>query len=146
MIHSAIRSENHEVVIGIKRIGDYTKNIVELAINHPSKLYGGKFEPDLQRVEAAVEENFNRTKECFEAAREEVAYKLLEEYEWVSRVCDNSLFGLIKEGDKSINSGDAVSLGLYFRWLKRINAHLRNIATSVVSPFARIGFKPEKPT
>jgi hypothetical protein len=52
--------------------------------------------------------------------------------------------GLVKEEDKSIRPGDAVSLGLYFRWLKRINSHLRNIVTSVVNPFDKIGFKPKK--
>jgi len=59
---------------------------------------------------------------------------------WVNRVCDDSLFGLVREEDKEIQAGNAVALALYFRWLKRINSHLRNIATSVVNPFDRIGF------
>jgi len=50
---------------------------------------------------------------------------------------------MIKEEDKNIPCGDAISLGLYFRWLKRINSHLRNITTSIVNPFDRIGFEPE---
>jgi len=29
------------IIIDIERIGDYTKNIVELALNHPGKLHGG---------------------------------------------------------------------------------------------------------
>lgn len=130
------------IVIDIERIGDYTKNMIELAMNHSRRLPGGKFETDLQRVETAVEDNFIRTKSCFESADEKAALKLLKEYEWVSRVCDDCLFRLIKEDDKNIGSGDAVSLALYFRWLKRINSHLRNISSSVVNPFDRIGFKP----
>jgi len=133
------------IIIDIERIGDYTKNIVELAMNHPTRLYGGQFESDLQRVEAAVEHNFTQTKACFEKADKEAAQELLEQYEWVSRVCDQCLFRLVKEEDKSIGSGDAVSLALYFRWLKRINSHLRNITTSVVNPFDRIGFRPKQP-
>ena len=85
-----------------------------------------------------------RTKSCFESADDASALKLIEEYEWVNPVCDESLMGLVKEDDKSIRPGDAVSLGLYFRWLKRINSHLRNISTSVVNPFDKIGFKPKK--
>ena len=130
------------IVINIERIGDYTKNMIELAMNHSRRLHGGKFETDLQRVETAVEDNFIRTKSCFESADEKTALQLLKEYEWVSRVCDDCLFRLIKEDDKNIGSGDAVSLALYFRWLKRINSHLRNISSSVVNPFDRIGFKP----
>ena len=130
------------IVIDIERIGDYTKNMIELAMNHSRRLRGGKFETDLQRVETAVEDNFIRTKSSFESADEKTALQLLKEYEWVNRVCDDCLFRLIKEDDKNIESGDAVSLALYFRWLKRINSHLRNISSSVVNPFDRIGFKP----
>ena len=70
--------------------------------------------------------------------------KLLEEYKWVNKTCDKNLVRLIKEQDKNILCGDAVSLAIYFRWLKRINSHLRNITTSVVNPFDRIGFEPKK--
>ncbi|MEJ2657538.1 MAG: PhoU domain-containing protein [Desulfobacterales bacterium] len=130
------------IIINIERIGDYTKNMIELAMNHPCRLHGEKYETDLQRVETAVEDNFIRTKRCFESADEKTALKLLKEYEWVNRICDDCLFRLIKEDNKDIGSGDAVSLALYFRWLKRINSHLRNISSSIVNPFDRIGFKP----
>jgi len=113
-------------------------------MNHPGKLHGAKYEEDLQRVETSVEDSIIRTKSCFESGEDASALKLLEEYEWVNPVCDESLMGLVKEEDKSIRPGDAVSLGLYFRWLKRINSHLRNIITSVVNPFDKIGFKPKK--
>jgi len=131
------------IIIDIERIGDYTKNMIELAMNHPHRLHGRKFETDLQRVETAVEDNFIRTKSCFESADEKTALQLLKEYVWVSRVCDDCLFRLIKEDNKNISSSDAVSLALYFRWLKRINSHLRNILSSVVNPFDRIGFEPK---
>jgi len=131
------------IIIDIERIGDYTKNMVELALAHPGKLKGGKFEKNLQRVEAAVEDNFVKTRACFESGDKKSALKLLEEYKWVNDVCDDSLEGLIREDDKDIRSGDAVALGIYFRWLKRVNSHLRNITTSVVNPFDRIGFEPK---
>ena len=132
------------IIIDIERIGDYTKNMVELALNHPRRLQGGKFEPDLKRVEDAAEDTFVRAKECYRAADAKPGQELLKEYEWVSRVCDNCLYRLVREEDKNITSGDAVSLALYFRWLKRISSHLRNITTSVVNPFDSIGFKPKQ--
>jgi Na+/phosphate symporter len=131
------------IIIDIERIGDYTKNIVELALEHPGKLKGGKYEKDLQRVEAAVEDNLIKTRDCFETGDKKSALELLEEYKWVNDVCDDSLISLIREEDKDIRSGDSVALGIYFRWLKRINSHLRNITTSVVNPFDRIGFEPK---
>lgn len=131
------------IIIDIERIGDYTKNMIELAMHHPKRLHGGEFESDLQRVEGAVEDSFIRARESFEAADAKAGQELLKEYEWVSRVCDSCLYRLVKEEDKNIRCGDAVSLAMYFRWLKRISSHLRNITTSVVNPFDGIGFKPE---
>ena len=131
------------IIIDIERIGDYTKNIVELAIAHPGQLKGGKFEEDLLRVEAAVEDNLVRTRSCFELGDKNAALELLEEYKWVNDVCDERLEDLIREEDKDIRPGDAVALGIYFRWLKRINSHLRNITTSIINPFDRIGFEPK---
>lgn len=131
------------IIIDIERIGDYTKNMVELALNHPGKLHGGMYEKDLQRIETAVEDNLVKTRNCFESSDVASALVLLDEYKWVNPICDKILKGLIKEEDKNIPPGDAVSLGLYFRWLKRINSHLRNITTSIVNPFDRIGFEPE---
>ncbi len=130
------------IIIDIERIGDYTKNIVDLARNHPMRLLGGAFEKDLQRIEAAVKDNFARTRTCVELSDKEIALKLLKDYEWVSVQCDNFLWNIVKEKDKDLSSGEAASLALYFRWLKRINAHLRNITTSVVNPFEKIGFNP----
>jgi hypothetical protein len=37
----------------------------------------------------------------------------------------------------------STALALYFRQLKRINSHLGDVATAVVNPFDRIGFKPK---
>ncbi|MFH1941255.1 MAG: PhoU domain-containing protein [bacterium] len=154
MTHCALQGPNElpgglvlvSIVIDIERIGDYTKNIVELAAIHPNRLKGGLFEENLQRVEKAVKDNFIRTKECIESSDPSVALKLLKEYAWVSSECDERSFEIILEKDKNIRPGDAATLVLYFRWLKRVNSHLRNITTSVVNPFDRIGFKPTEPS
>jgi phosphate uptake regulator len=129
------------IIIDVERVGDYTKNIVEMAMNHPAKLHGGMFEEDLKRIEAAVEDSFGRVRKIFETADAQDAETLLSDYQWVNRLCDQHVIDYIKGSDKSIATSDAVSLALYFRYLKRINSHLRNIATSVVNPFDQIGFK-----
>ena len=131
------------IVIDIERIGDYTKNILDLAEHFKQRLDGGKFEQDLQRVEVAVKDNFHRTKAAIETSDKELTLKLLKEYEWVIPLCDKTLKQLIREKKEKLNPGEAVTLALYFRWLKRIYAHLRNICTSVVNPVDGIGFKPE---
>jgi len=132
------------IIIDIERIGDYTKNIVELALNHPDKLEIKEFETDLQKIEKAVNELFEQTQKCFMDSDTVLGLKLIKKYKWINRLCDQSILKLVKMRGEKINIGDAVTLALYFRWLKRINSHLRNIVTSVVNPFDRIGFKPKK--
>ena len=60
------------IVIDIERIGDFTKNIVEIAQSHPQRLHGGKFEDDLLRIEDAVDDNFKRTIDVFKTSDEVV--------------------------------------------------------------------------
>jgi phosphate uptake regulator len=133
------------IIIDVERVGDYTKNIVEMAINHPAKLHGGMFEEDLKRIEAAVEDTFRQVRKVFETTDVQAAEHLLSDYQWVNRLCDQRVIDYIKESDKNVSSSDAVSLALYFRYLKRINSHLRNVATSVVNPFDQIGFRRRNP-
>ena len=132
------------IIIDIERIGDYAKNMIELAMDHPGMLKGGDFETDIERIEEALEENFIQTKKCFEEGHSVFALQLLEKYAWVNDTCDDLVQAYVKEKDKNIKPGDAAALALYTRWLKRINSHLRNITTSVVNPFDRIGFEPKK--
>ena len=132
------------IIIDIERIGDYTKNMVELALDHPGKLHGGEFDEEIVRIEAAVEDNFIQTKTSFEKGDADLALELLEKYAWVNDACDDMVVAVVKEKDPNIRPGDAAALVLHVRWLKRINSHLRNITTSVVNPFDRIGFQPKE--
>jgi phosphate uptake regulator len=131
------------IIVDIERLGDYAKNMVELALDHPGKLHGGEFEEKVVRIEEAVEDNFSQTKKCFEEGDADLAFQLLNKYAWVNESCDDIVVNLVKKKDEEIIPGDAAALALYTRWLKRINSHLRNITTSVVNPFDRIGFEPK---
>jgi phosphate uptake regulator len=129
------------IIIDIERIGDYTKNIFDLAVSHPERLPGGKFEQELSRIEAAVKDNFSRTEICLESCDQDNALQLLQKYNWVNKACDDNLDAIISGEEKGLDCGILASLALYFRYLKRINAHLRTVTSSVVNPFDRIGYK-----
>jgi len=132
------------IVIDIERIGDFTKNIAAIAGNHQNRLSSGKFEEKLVEIENAVTDSFGRTIEIFKNSDEEAGREFLKEYKWVSGDSDGIIDALIREDDPNISSGSAAALVLYIRSLKRISSHLRNVVTSVVNPFHRIGFKPKK--
>jgi phosphate transport system protein len=131
------------IVIDVERIGDYTKNITELAMAHPKKLEGGIFEDQLAEIEQIVKDRFDKITDVIADMDIAKARAILSEHRNVSSKCDQIVTDIINEKDKSLGPGDATVLALYFRYLKRIAAHVTNIASSIVNPFPRIGFRPK---
>ncbi|MBM4169442.1 MAG: hypothetical protein FJ215_09850 [Ignavibacteria bacterium] len=129
------------IVIDVERIGDYTKNITDLAIAHPKRLRCGMFEDDIVRIEAAVKDMFGKIVPCLKASDEAAGLKLMQDNSWITKKCDEIVTAMIKEQDSSLSTSDTVAIALYARHLKRIAAHLINIASSVVNPFERVGFR-----
>jgi phosphate transport system protein len=128
------------IVIDIERLGDYTKNIMDLAEAHPKKLQCGKFEEDIQKIEKSVMELFDQVIPAVKKTDKQLAQSLIKGYWWILKKCDEILNALMQEADPSLTSGNAVTVALYLRYLKRAAAHLINISTSVVNPFEAISF------
>lgn len=129
------------IVIDIERIGDYTKNIVELAQNHPGRLVFEPWENDLKNMEETISRNFGVLIQALEQSDEKLAKSLLDELWKVKRQCDEFNADLIKDEKYNLQVRDAVALALYLRYLKRVAAHLMNVATSIVNPFHKIGYR-----
>jgi phosphate transport system protein len=130
------------IVNDIERIGDYTKNIYDLACQHPSKLQASSVEPQLREAEAGVTELFKDMIEAFKASDEEGARQIMRDYkESLSANCESITMGIVSGEVSDLKSADAAATALYARYLKRIAAHSRNIMSSVVNPFHRIGYK-----
>jgi len=132
------------IVIDIERIGDLTKNIVDLALRHPGKLVCGSLEPDVRKIETTVKTMFMLLIEALPKADEAKAKEVMSEHWWIARRADGILNALIVRSDPDLVCSEAVSAALYVRFLKRISAHLMNIASSVVNPFDRIGFREDE--
>ena len=129
------------MVVDIERIGDYTKNILDLAKHHPKKFVSEKISDDLRVVEKAVIERFGNTIKAVEEMDEEVAKELIKSYRSdLGKLSDNlvasSISGKLQIGEEH----RASSMVLYARYLKRIGAHLKNITSVVVNPFESIGY------
>jgi len=129
------------IIIDIERIGDYTKNIVELALNHPAQLEGSIFEKELVKIEEILITIFDQLIDAFKKSNVPIAREIMENSSEITQKCDKWVSMLIKgEGTPPIPA-DAICLALYIRYLKRVCAHLRNIASSIVNPFHRIGYR-----
>jgi phosphate uptake regulator len=134
------------IVIDIERIGDYTKNIVELAVVHPDKLTGGRYEQDLKKIESSVGDIFNQIVSILRTMNKEAARTLIRDNLWIRKRCDEINLDLIRGKEALLSLGDAVALALYVRYLKRVAAHLLNILSSVVNPVERIGYREKEET
>ena len=131
------------IVIDIERIGDLTKNIVDLALRHPGRLDCGKIEPQVRKIETTVKTMFTLLIEALPEDDEDKAKEVMSEHWWIARRADELLASLIERTDPDLVCSEAVSAALYVRFLKRISAHLMNIASSIVNPFDRIGFRED---
>lgn len=128
------------IVIDIERIGDYSKNITDLAVAHPKKLTGGPVEGAVTSVETQALSYFDRTVQTFRAGDIDEARKLMRDYkEEISSQC-SEITRRIVAGEIELPAADAAALALYLRCLKRICAHSRNLVSSLVNPFDRIGY------
>lgn len=133
------------VVIDIERIGDYAKNIFDLARAHPARLTAGELEPEVSDIEARVERLFAEMVEAFKSSNEEKARTIMIDYKGsLSASCEDIVKRIVSGQVSDLGPSEAASVALYVRYLKRIGAHSRNIMTSVVNPFHRIGYKEKK--
>ena len=129
------------VVIDIERIGDYTKNIYDLAVNHPKRLNGGSVEDRLSKIEKRSFKLFEDSIDAFKNQDITKASNLMETYkENISSQSDAVTNDIISGKIDDIEIGTASAVGLYARYLKRISAHSRNLISSIVNPFERIGY------
>jgi len=129
------------VVIDIERIGDYTKNIYDLAVNHPIKLNGGSVEDRLVEIEKISYNLFEQSINVFKKQNIEKASGLMGDYkENISKQSDAITNDIIAGKISDLEIGTASAVGLYARYLKRISAHSRNLISSIVNPFERIGY------
>lgn len=129
------------IVIDIERIGDYTKNIVELATTIPGPFDGLELDEDVRTLEQTVEQMFQDVVPALKASDEVRARAIIEAHGSVADMVERDI-QLLRDGKAlSGRSGHAVTVALYLRYLKRVSAHIKNVATSVVNPYHRIGFR-----
>jgi len=132
------------IVIDIERIGDYTKNIVELAVALPEVFDGGELHDEILALEKSLDTMFDDILPALETSDVEMAREIFNEHKNVSARVERGLQLLRSDQVLAGQSGKAVTAALYLRYLKRVSAHLKNMATSVLNPYYRIGFKEKK--
>ena len=127
-------------VIDIERIGDYSRNIYELADISPLAMVFEEVHTDFFReIEAQIFEIFGLTKDSYREGDTKKAQKVMDTHFQISERCDRLFENLASE--RELSAEHAVIYTLFARYLKRVSSHLKNIASSVVNPFPRMGFR-----
>ena len=129
------------IVIDIERIGDYSKNLIELSHKYPQRLKG-KYIERIREIEKEIEELFDGTISAFKNADIDLAKQIMERHARIAVHCEKVVEDLIE--DTEVSSRMGIIYALLARYLKRVSAHLKNIASGVVNPFHRLGYKPKK--
>jgi phosphate uptake regulator len=131
------------VVNDIERIGDYTKNIEELVKLYPDDFSNLSQAATLRKCGELVLSFFDLTREAFEVGNQAKAEQVMKQHKEV-RIATDSIIEYAFQDPVEDKKAALVSV-LFARYLKRISAHLKNIATSVVKPFDEIGYsKPPR--
>lgn len=135
------------VVIDIERIGDYAKNIYDLARYHPRRLDAGSLEAEVADIETRVAGLFRLMVDAFKASDADMARKIMLDYKsGISADCEKIVMRIVADEVEDLSAGNAAALVLYIRYLKRIAAHSRNLVSGIVNPFHRIGYKEKSDT
>ncbi len=130
------------MVVDIERVGDYCKNILDLAISTPKSFKPEKVSIELKAIEDEVMKRFDQTMEAIHSQDSEVAKELIATHRKMVAKSSDKLADQILKGKITFNSeSKAAAVVLYARYLKRIGSHLTNIMTTVVNPFEAIGYK-----
>ena len=133
----------HDIVNEIERVGDYSKNIAELAEMVPSRVDWGEHEAGMASVRAKVLEMFDL---CFQtvATSDKAAARRCELlYQEVANHCDDTLEALVTppEDDPNMVERRILSLLLMLRYTKRVAAHLKNAVVTITNPYHRLGYE-----
>jgi len=128
------------IVVDIERLGDYSKNLIEVSHKYPKPLKG-KYIEKIKDLEKEVQICFANTIKIYEEQDEKIGKEIMEKLSELVDECQNLLETLIE--DDSLNSKEGIVYSLLVRHLKRVSAHVRNVCSSIVNPFYRLGYKPD---
>lgn len=129
------------IVKDAERVGDYAKNVYDL-VRYGADFSESEDSDELDGYRGAVAQLILDAADVFEATDADTAQQLigkadefLAEYEKHIKAAYNS------DG----TAADAVARALYYRYLKRITAHVMNLLTSLVQPLDRLDYYDEAP-
>lgn len=128
------------IVKDAERVGDYSKNIWDLA----DAGIDLSTAPDLEQLTAMRDRTSESIDEAARIFRERDTAAAHEMIKMLDLVLDEYDAAILEQMEATGPARDAVARALLFRYLKRIGAHLMNVLSSLVMPVHRLDFYDEK--
>ena len=129
------------IVKDIERIGDYAKNIFDLA-SDGADLSTGKYTGEITSLASEVPDFLQEAAKAFAGRDTEASKMLLHRGDALLDRFDERVSALVREEHPD---NQAVAVALAHRYLKRIVAHGMNVLSAVVMPVDRIDYFDEDP-
>ncbi len=131
------------VVKDAERIGDYIKNIFDVAHDlMPDDADRTLYRERLKGFADPMRDLMIETAAAFSESDEDRCRAIIETAREQAHALEASIADITRSG---LGTGDAVSLVLVMRFYKRIFMHLSNIATTVVVPVDKMDYYDEEP-
>ncbi len=129
------------VVVDLERIGDYTKNIGELVVMMPEQCCWGKKAATVEELKEKTLALFDRVYKAFKENDDGEARAAVRGYEEIAKSCEEGLREIFtaSAGEEYVPR-EFLHMVLVLRYIKRVSAHLKNVATTVINPVDQIGF------
>jgi phosphate transport system protein len=150
VVHLALEQRSEDIPSGLifmnvvkdaERIGDYLKNIYDVANElMPESADRALYKERLKSFADIMRESMIETAKAFSESDEDSSRRIIETARGQGHALEEAIAEITRSG---LDTGDAVSLVLVMRFYKRIFMHLSNIATTVVMPVDKMDFFDE---
>jgi phosphate uptake regulator len=131
------------IVKDAERIGDYCKNLYEVRAKLGKDLDPATLNTDAREMHTRILETFDHTRGALKEADADRAKDVTDVAKDVAHQLDNKVAEVA--ASEGVPVKVAVCRALSLRHMKRIHAHLANIASSVVQPVHKIDYLDEGP-
>lgn len=121
-----------------ERIGDYTKNILDLS----RRGHGAAPDchADLVEIKDLLSRLMGKSRSVFETEDEDAARATIQDLDALRERCDKAAYALLEREE---GGGPVVVAAFAYRFFKRITSHTMNVVTSLVVPLDQLDYYDE---
>jgi len=128
------------IVHDIERIGDYTKSLLHIGQWYRPAMGAGELEPEWHEIRTMIDPMFGDVLRALRDSDTDLAHAAMQTHREVKARAVDLIEEKVRrtDGDRR----DIVS-SMAAQFLRRVSAHLSNVASSIVNPFDRLGAEDE---